>query len=65
MGIGANCNIRNAIIDKDCRIGDYVSIHGSIALPDSDTDTYSIREGIIVVRKGAHIPSNTRIGLGA
>ena len=65
MGIGANCNIRNAIIDKDCRIGDNVSIHGSIALPDSDTDTYSIREGIIVVRKGAHIPSNTRIGLGA
>lgn len=65
MGIGINCNIRNAIIDKDCRIGDNVSIHGSIALPDSDADTYAIREGIIVVKKGAHIPSGTRIGLGA
>lgn len=65
MGIGAHCNIRNAIVDKDCRIGDHVSIHGSIALQDSDTETYAIRDGIVVVKKGVYIPSGTRIGLGA
>mgnify|MGYP002623817236 FL=1 len=36
MGIGKNCIIRNAIIDKDCRIGNDVVIHGSVALQDED-----------------------------
>lgn len=65
MGIGMHSNIRNAIIDKDCRIGDHVSIHGSIALKDADTESYAIRDGIVVVKKGALIPSGTKIGLGA
>ncbi len=63
MGIGANCYIRNAILDKDCRIGNGVRIHGSAALHDTETDTYLIRDGIIVVRKGAVIPDGTKIGL--
>ena len=63
MGIGADCYIRNAIIDKDARIADNVRIHGSVALQDTETDAYSIRSGIIVVRKGAYLPSGTRIGL--
>ena len=63
MGIGNNCIIRNAIIDKDCRIGDNVVIHGSVALPDEETDTYMIKEGIIVVKKGAVLPNGTKIGL--
>lgn len=65
MGIGAGCYIRNAILDKDCRIGNNVHIHGSVALPDGETPTYSIRDGIIVIKKGALIPDGTRIGLGA
>lgn len=64
-GIGANCQIRNAIIDKDVRIGNDVIIHGSVALSDTETDTYCIRDGIIVVKKGAIISNGTRIGLGA
>ena len=64
-GIGANCQIRNAIIDKDVRIGDNVLIHGSVSLTDTETDTYCIRDGVIVVKKGAIITSGTRIGLGA
>jgi len=63
MGIGENCYVRNAIIDKDCRIGDNVRIHGSTALSDDETDTYLIRDGIIVMKKGAVVPSGTRIGL--
>jgi glucose-1-phosphate adenylyltransferase len=63
MGIGKNCYIRNAILDKDCRIGDNVLIHGSVALDDEEGETYCIREGIVVIKKGAYIPSGTRIGL--
>lgn len=65
MGIGRNCNIRNAIVDKDVRIGNEVSIHGSIALPDGETDTHVIRDGIIVIKKGVALHDGTRIGLGA
>ncbi len=63
MGIGKNCYIRNAIIDKDCRIGDNVLIHGSVALNDTEEEGYCIREGIVVIKKGAYIPSGSRIGL--
>lgn len=63
MGIGKNCIIRNAIIDKDCRIGDNVVIHGSVALKDQETPTYVVKDGIIVVKKGAVIKNGTKIGL--
>lgn len=63
MGIGENCYIRNAILDKDCRIGNGVRIHGSGALEDLDTDTYVIRDGIVVVKKGAIIEDGMAIGL--
>jgi glucose-1-phosphate adenylyltransferase len=63
LGIGNNCFIRNAIVDKNCRIGNDVYIHGSVSLPDIEEKTYSIRDGIIVIDKGAVIPDGTRIGL--
>lgn len=65
LGIGKDCYIRNAIIDKNCKVGHGVHIHGSVALKEVDTDTYSIRDGIVVIRKGAVIPDGTHIGLGA
>ncbi len=65
MGIGEGCYIRNAIVDKNVRIGNNVHIHGSIALQDVETDTYVIRDGIIVIKKGAVLKDGTRIGLGA
>ena len=57
MGIGERCFIKNAIIDKNCRIGDDVRINGGIHLEDKETDMYSIKEGIVVIKKGAIIPS--------
>ncbi len=63
LGIGKDCYIRNAIIDKNCRIGDNVHIHGSVSLEDEDHDNYCIRDGIIVIHKSAVIPSGTHIGL--
>ena len=56
MGIGERCFIKNAIIDKNCRIGDDVRINGGHHLKDTETDTYCITEGIVVIKKGAEIP---------
>jgi len=63
LGIGANCYIEQAIIDKNCRIGNNVSIKGGDILEDKDTDTYCIRDGIVVLKKGAIIPDNSKIGV--
>ncbi|WP_223549983.1 glucose-1-phosphate adenylyltransferase [Aestuariivivens sp. NBU2969] len=60
-GIGKRCFIKNAIIDKNCRIGDDVRINGGKHLEDTETDTYAVRDGIIVIKKGAVIPNGTVI----
>ncbi|WP_372769757.1 glucose-1-phosphate adenylyltransferase [Lutibacter sp.] len=57
MGIGARCFIKNAILDKNCCIGDDVRINGGKHLKDTETDTYVVRDGIVVVKKGALIPN--------
>jgi len=57
MGIGERCYIKNTIIDKNCRIGDDVRINGGKHLSDIETDTYSIKDGIVVIKKGATIPA--------
>ncbi len=56
IGIGERCFIKNAILDKDCRIGDDVKITGGLHLPDSDHALYAVKDGIVVVKKGAIIP---------
>ena len=56
LGIGERCYIRNAIIDKNCRIGNDVRINGGEHLPDSDHPLYTIKDGIVVVKKGAILP---------
>ncbi|MFI1744681.1 glucose-1-phosphate adenylyltransferase [Thalassobellus sediminis] len=57
MGIGERCFIKNAILDKNCRIGDDVRINGGPHLEDTETDTYAIKEGIVVIKNGATIPN--------
>ncbi|GAA3642401.1 glucose-1-phosphate adenylyltransferase [Flavivirga jejuensis] len=57
MGIGERCFIKNAILDKNCRIGDDVRINGGNHLKDTETDTYAVKEGIVVVKNGAIIPN--------
>jgi glucose-1-phosphate adenylyltransferase len=61
IGIGNHCTIINAIIDKDVRIGDNVSIINAHNLQEKDDEHYSIRDGIIVVPKGSLIRSGTVI----
>ncbi|MFV9551806.1 glucose-1-phosphate adenylyltransferase [Algibacter sp. PT7-4] len=61
MGIGERCFIKNCIIDKNCRIGDDVRINGGKHLEDTETDTYCVRDGIVVIKHGATIPKGTVI----
>lgn len=63
LGIGNNCFIQNTIIDKNARIGHNVSIKGGDALEDAETDAYCIRDGIVIVKKEAIIPENSKIGV--
>jgi glucose-1-phosphate adenylyltransferase len=53
VGIGHRCYIRNAIVDKNCRIGDDVRINGGNHLENTDHALYTIKDGIVVVKKGA------------
>jgi glucose-1-phosphate adenylyltransferase len=62
LGIGMRCQIQNAIIDKNCRIGDDVKIIGGSHLEDGDTQLYTVKEGVVVIKKGAVLPNGFTIG---
>lgn len=62
LGVGKYCYIERAILDKNCRIGNNVRIIGGKHLADGEFPTHSIKDGIIVVKKGAVIESGTQIG---
>ena len=61
MGIGENCLIENAIIDKNARIGDNVILVGGDKVPDQETDLLTVIDGIVVVKKGAIIPNGYQL----
>lgn len=59
LGIGCNCNISNAIIDKNVRIGNNVRL-----APNGKPDGFlgngiHIKDGLIIVSKGTIVPDNT------
>ncbi|ODT53829.1 MAG: glucose-1-phosphate adenylyltransferase [Niastella sp. SCN 39-18] len=55
IGIGDHCHLKNVIVDKDCRIGNNVKIIGGTHLKDEDHNLYTVKEGIVVVKKGTVI----------
>jgi glucose-1-phosphate adenylyltransferase len=59
LGIGRNCSIKNAIIDKNARIGDDVVISPEGKSGDEVTDLYWVRDGIMVIPSNTVIPSGT------
>ncbi|MCB0526045.1 MAG: glucose-1-phosphate adenylyltransferase [Saprospiraceae bacterium] len=61
LGIGHNCQIQHAILDKDCKIGNNVVIKGGPHLPDMNTDEFVVRDGVVVIKKNAVIPEGTRL----
>lgn len=56
IGIGERCYIKDAIIDKNARIGNDVRINGGKHLQNTDHALYAIKDGIVVVKKGAVLP---------
>jgi glucose-1-phosphate adenylyltransferase len=57
VGIGRNCVIDRAIIDKNARIADGVVITPEGKSENLDAENYFIRDGIVVVPKNAVIPA--------
>ncbi|MFT4155736.1 glucose-1-phosphate adenylyltransferase [Parafilimonas sp.] len=56
IGIGDRCYIKNAIIDKNVRIGNDVRINGGGHLENVDHTLYTVKDGIVVVKKNAVLP---------
>ncbi len=61
LEIGQRCFISNAIIDKNCSIGDDVRIAGGDHLEDGDYGEYHVVDGIVIVPKRSVIPDGTKI----
>jgi glucose-1-phosphate adenylyltransferase len=61
IGIGERCYINNTIVDKNCRIGNDVRLNGGKHLENANTELYTIKDGIIVVKKGAIIPDGFQV----
>ncbi len=57
LGVGDRCYIKNAILDKNVRIGNDVRIVGGNHLENVDHALYAVKDGIVVVKKGAIIPN--------
>ena len=61
VGIGRNCLIQNAIIDKNARIGDNSILVNRDGIDNYDGENYYIRDGIVIVPKDATIPPETSV----
>ena len=61
VGIGRECLIQNAIIDKNAQIGDNSIIVNRDGIDNYDGDNFYIRDGIVIVPKDATIPAGTEV----
>jgi glucose-1-phosphate adenylyltransferase len=61
VGVGDGSVIERAILDKDCRIGRNVRVVNRAGVAEADGDNYAIRDGVVVVPKGAVLPDGAVI----
>ena len=61
IGVGAHTRIENAIIDKDARIGNNVTITPAGKPDHVDHAMYYIRDGIVIIPKNGVVPHGTVI----
>ena len=61
IGIGPNCDIQGAILDKNVRVGEGVVIRPFPRGTELDRGNWFVRDGIVVVPKDVEIPAGTRI----
>lgn len=59
LGVGEGCEIRNAIVDLNARIGAGAKLVNAKGIQEHDADNYCIRGGVIVVPRDAVIPPGT------
>ncbi len=60
-GVGADCQITRAILDKNARIGDGVIITSHQGKPNEDGDCFYVRDGIVIIPKNTVVPDGRRI----
>ena len=58
-GIGEGATVENAIVDKNAQIGRDCRIVNASGVDAAEGDGWTIRDGIVVVRKNAVIPDGT------
>jgi glucose-1-phosphate adenylyltransferase len=56
VGIGPDCVIERAIVDKNARVGRGVRITNEQGVAEADGDGYYVRDGIVIVPKSGVIP---------
>jgi len=61
IGIGADCQIEGAIVDKNARLGQGVVIRPFPTGTEIDKGDYVVRDGIVVIPKSTIIPAGTTI----
>ncbi|MBU1862697.1 MAG: glucose-1-phosphate adenylyltransferase [Candidatus Omnitrophica bacterium] len=61
LGIGKNCIIKRAILDKNVSIGNNVKIINKKKIDDYEGEFYCIKNGIVIIEKNAVIPPGTVI----
>jgi len=61
IGIGENCHIEGAILDKNTKIGSNVTIKPFPRGTEINNESWYVRDGIVVIPKGSEIPSDTTI----
>ncbi len=61
VGIGRNCLIEGAIIDKNARLGDGVMIRNNQNVTEAEGDQHFVRDGIIIIPKNATIEAGRSI----
>jgi glucose-1-phosphate adenylyltransferase len=61
LGIGRDTVLERVIVDKNARIGDGVRLVNAAGVDHADGPGYCIRNGIIIVPKGAQVPEGLAI----
>ncbi|HAX71261.1 MAG TPA: glucose-1-phosphate adenylyltransferase [Anaerolineales bacterium] len=61
IGIGANCHIEGAILDKNARIGENVTIRPFPRNTEIDHQNWYVRDGIVIIPKDAEVQPGTVI----
>ena len=62
LGIGEDCEIQGAILDKNVRLGSGVVIHPFPRGTEIDGEDWVVRDGIVVIPKNTVLPGGTYIG---